>query len=257
MCKVISVQLEWKYSPKTYLEEPELIEFDWGKLEIKDGVALATIDPFFFQAHPSIKEELTQKIESRLYAILLMKHINFELSSSTLTEILEDGKKAYGFVAGHLEAVAIVDKVDIIVKDKDENIVSDTRRERLDMQNHLAVLIDKYRATDITFNQMLNSYEQAVKDPSDELVYLYEIRDALPVRFGSNKKAITALGITNGEWDQLTTLANDPLLNQGRHRGKAVGTKRNADPAELETARKLARHFIEKYLQFLEKEKSK
>jgi len=32
MSKVVTVQLEWKYSPETYLEEPISISFEGGDL---------------------------------------------------------------------------------------------------------------------------------------------------------------------------------------------------------------------------------
>ena len=61
MSKIVSVQLEWKYSPETYLEEPISIPFDVGDLEIKDGVAIARIDPEKYHSDSSIREVLTRK----------------------------------------------------------------------------------------------------------------------------------------------------------------------------------------------------
>ena len=92
----------------------------------------------------------------------------------------------------------------------------------------------------------------SVKDPDNEFVHLYEIRDSLSERFGSKKSAIKKLGVTSNEWDEIGKLANALPLKQGRHRGKAVGALRDAEIAELEKARKSAAYLIEKYLEYLE-----
>lgn len=252
MSKVITVQLEWKYSPETYLEEPITISFEGGDLEIKDGVAIAKINPDLYHADSSIREVLTRQIESRLHAIQIMTHRDFELSKSSRTDIREDGKKNCFLEVESCVLTISVGTADLIVKDKDGNIVSDTKRERLDKQKHFATLVDKHRNSDTTLDQMLKSYQKSVRDPEDELVHLYEIRDSLSERFGSKKSAIHKLGITCADWDEIGKLANTLPLKQGRHRGKAVGALRDADMAELKKARKSVAYLIKKYLEYLE-----
>lgn len=66
--------------------------------------------------------------------------------------------------------------IDTIVKDKDGNIVSDSKKERLNKQKRISSMIEAYRYTDSTLDQMLRSYQISVKDPGNELVHLYEIR---------------------------------------------------------------------------------
>lgn len=255
MSRVVSVQLEWKYSPEAYLEEPISIEFDGGELEIKDGVAVAVIDPAVFHPEETIRDKLTKKIESRLHAVQIMTHKGYELSKPTRTDIQEDGKKHYFLEVESCVMTMSVGRVDLVVHDKDGNVVSDSKRERLDKQRRLSVLVDKHRERDATLDQMLKSYQQSVKDPKDELVHLYEIRDSLSKIFESKTDAIRSLGITKGEWDEIGKLANTLPLKQGRHRGKSVGALREAEPAELEQARKSVVHLIEKYLEFLEASK--
>ena len=253
MSKVVTVQLEWRYSPKTYLEEHISIPFEGGYLEIKDGVVIAILDPEIYQADRSIPEVLTRKIESKLHAVQIMTHKDFELSKPSRTNILEDEKNNHFLEIEPILSITSDGTVDLVVKDKNGNIVSDTKSERLDKQNRFASLIDKHRHNDATLDQMLKSYQKSVKDPDDELVHLYEIRDSLSEKFGSKKNAIQKLGITNAEWDEIGILANTLPLKQGRHRGKAVGTLRNAEIAELKKARKSASYLIEKYLEYLEK----
>lgn len=252
MSKVITVQLEWKYSPEKYLEEPISFPVEGGDLEIEDGVAIARIDPDIYHTDGSIREVLTRQIESRLHAVQIMTHKDFELSKPSRTDIREDGKKNYFLEVESCVMTMSVGTVDLIVKDKDGNIVSDTKRERLDKQNRFASLLNKHRHCDATLDQMLKSYQNSVKDPDDELVHLYEIRDSLSERFKSKKNAIQKLGITSAEWDEIGKLANTLPLRQGRHRGKAVAVLRNAEAAELENARKSVAYLIEKYLEYLE-----
>jgi hypothetical protein len=99
---------------------------------------------------------------------------------------------------------------------------------------------------------MLKSYQMAVKEPRNELVHLYEIRDALFTQFKKKKNAIKQLCITEKDWDIIGDLANARPLEQGRHRGKSVGNLRPADKNELETSRKAASYLVEKYLSHLE-----
>lgn len=252
MSKVVTVQLEWKYSPETYLEEPILISFEEGDLEIKGGVAIAKIGPDLYHSNSSLREELTRQIESRLHAVQIMTHKDFELSKPSRTDIQEDGKKNHFLEVESFVNTSTFGTVDLVVKDKNGNVVSDTKRERLDKQKLFATLVDKHRKSDATLDQMLKSYQKSVKDPDNELVHLYEIRDSLSERFGSKSNAINKLGITSNEWDEIGKLANSLPLKQGRHRGKAVGALRDAELAELEKARKSVAHLIEKYLEYLE-----
>lgn len=252
MSKVVTVQLEWKYSPEYYLEEPILISFEEGDLEIKVGVAIANTDPNLYHSNSSLREELTRQIENRLHAVQIMTHKDFELSKPSRTDIREDGKKNHFVELESCVMTTSFGTIDLVVKDKDGNVVSDTKKERLDRQSLFSTLVDKYRKSDATLDQLLKSYQKSVKDPDNELVHLYEIRDSLSERFGSKSNAIYKLGITSNEWDEIGKLANSLPLKQGRHRGKAAGALRDAELAELEKARKSVAHLIEKYLEYLD-----
>jgi len=252
MSKIVTVQLEWKYSPETYLEEPILISFEGGDLEIKDGVAIAKINPDLYHTDSSIGEDLTRQIQSRLHAVQIMTHKDFELSKPSRTDIREDGKMNHFLEVESCVMTMSVGAVDLIVKDKDGNVISDTKREHLDKQMRFASLVDKYRNSDVTLDQMLKSYQNSVRDPENEFVHLYEIRDSSPRGLDQRISAIKKLGITSNEWDEIGKLANTLPLKQGRHRGKAVGALRDAEIAELEKARKSAAYLIEKYLEYLE-----
>jgi hypothetical protein len=99
---------------------------------------------------------------------------------------------------------------------------------------------------------MLKSYDDAVNDPGNELVHLYEIRDSTAKHFGGESIARNVLNISGSRWSKLGRLANDEPLKQGRHRGKNPGALRDATEEELREARKIARELVVAYLSYLE-----
>lgn len=251
MTDIKVVLLEWTYIPENYLERPISISFDGGTLQIENGSALATVDPQVFQSDVTLSEKLTGKIESRLNAVQLMTHKEFVLSKATRTDIRKDGKR--NFHVGGVSVLKItMGSVDVVVKDKDGNIISDTKRERLEKQEWYASLIEKFRLSDTTLGQMLRSYQASVSDPDNEFVHLYEIRDSLVSKFGSKKIAASELDINNKQWDVIGRLANSSPLKQGRHRGSSAGALRDATAVELKDFRESVVLLIEKYLVYLD-----
>jgi hypothetical protein len=91
---------------------------------------------------------------------------------------------------------------------------------------------------------LLASYSRSVLDPSNELVHLYEIRDALSKHFGNYQNACAALNISQAEWQRLGRLANIEPIKQGRHRGQYVAGRRDATRDELDKVRSLVRKWI-------------
>lgn len=253
MCEVVSVQLEWKYQPLDLLEVPVNFCYQGIDLAIENGVAAAKIEPAFFHSNESLRTDLTRQIESCLQSVQLMTHRRYELSKPSRTDVRADGKSNIFVESESARIICSAWPADIIVQDKNGVIISDTKQNRLNKQASFADLISRHIKTDTTLQQMLKSYDQAVNDPENELVHLYEIRDALTAKFGKSAKAIKTLGIKT-QWHELGGIANDLPLNQGRHRGKSAGQLRDAERAELIKARELAFLFIEKYLRYLDSE---
>jgi hypothetical protein len=73
------------------------------------------------------------------------------------------------------------------------------------------------------------------------------------MEFGDEREARESLGISETKWDKLGTLANTDPLQQGRHRGRHLGSLRGATSEELTEARAIARMMIEAYLALLER----
>ena len=252
MTYIIEVQLEWKYSPKDYFEEPIVIKEHGFRFLISEGIALAKIDPSFYSKQPNLKKYLTHLIESRLQAVQIMLHKAYTLTKPSRSDLRKNGGKNVFIEIEPMVFKMSMESPDIVVRDKDGNIVADTKRQRLEKQKWFSDAVTKYRNEDSTLDQMLKSYQMAVKDPKNELVYLYEIRDAISKRFHNKRNALINLGVSEKEWATLGRLANKEPLEQGRHRGKAAGALRPAIKEELKTARKCAGKLVEKYLFFLE-----
>jgi hypothetical protein len=139
-----------------------------------------------------------------------------------------------------------------VVKDKDGNVVSDSRKQRITKKQELAERVAKHRSQDPVLASIAASYQSAVTDPDNELVHLYEILDALKTKFGGKDAALASLNIEKESWNKLGQLANHTPLRQGRHRGSKIGELRNATKTELEEVRHAARTMVEAYLDYLE-----
>ena len=245
------VVLEWRFSPSGYFEEPITISRDHYTMTIADGKVEAKIDSSVYDGNPSIRKMLHDSLNDRFLAVQLLTHRAYELSKSTLTRVHPDGRKHVLLEVETSYHAVSSDTLDIRVLDKDGNVVSDSRRDRIEKQMSVADLVETHRASDAVLAALLQSYGSAVRDPNNELVHLYEVREALSTRFGGEKAARAELGITRSRWSRLGELCNDEPLRQGRHRGKAAVSLRDATESELGEARAIARRMIETYLQYL------
>jgi hypothetical protein len=90
---------------------------------------------------------------------------------------------------------------------------------------------------------MLRSWSRSTSDPGNELLHLYEVRDALAKHCSGEKGARAALGISGGDWSYIGRLADAEPIEQGRHRGRHP-FRRNATGAESEKARNIIRKWI-------------
>jgi hypothetical protein len=165
MSAVVEVQLEWKYMPASYIEEPIQIIDENFKLSIAGGIALARVAPSFYAENPEIKEYLSGLIESRLHAVQIMSYGDFTLNKPSRSDLRKDGSKNIFMEVESAVMMMSTGSVDLVIRDKDGNIVSDSKRDRLDKQKWFAAKVDKYRGVDNTLDQMLKSYQMAERIP--------------------------------------------------------------------------------------------
>jgi hypothetical protein len=246
------VIFEWSFTPPDYFEVPiEIVRNDYT-LKIAHGKAEARLDSEAYEANPSIRQALHEGLNDRFLGVQLLTHRTYELSRSTMTRVHPDGRKDV-YIEPEPGRITITGHpVDIQVLDKDGNIIADSKRDRIEKKRTLADLVSTYRTCDDTVASLLRSHDAAVRDPNNELVHLYEIRDALSAKFGGDKEARLALGTSSTDWSRFGLLCNNEPLRQGRHRGKTGGALRDATEFELEEARRIARAMTEAYLLHLE-----
>lgn len=248
----ITVILEWNFSPPNYFEEPIEISRENYTMKIEPGEVIATIDYAVFNKNPSLQIELYESLNNRFLAAQLLSHQMYELFSSRMTHIDRDGHKHIFVGLSSASMLVTTGHLDFLHTDKDGNVISDSRRDRIENKINLAELVAKHKPNDQLVAALLQSHSAAVTDPNNELVHLYEIRDAISNKFGNENSARQKLGITKSQWSRFGALCNTLPLKQGRHRGDFAGELRDASESELEEVRKISQAMIEAYLQYLE-----
>lgn len=245
------VILEWRFTPKDYFEDEIRIEREGSVVLINAGRIEARINPAVYDQTHKMRDFLHQSLNDRFLGVQLLTHKPYTLSKSTMCRLHPDGRKDVTIFPESGVMTITGGSVDLVVKDKDGNIVSDSRRDRVEKKKELAELAETY-SSDPVAGSLLDSYKAAVNDPENELVHLYEIRDALSKLFTGETRARKALGLSSSEWSRLGQLANNEPLRQGRHRGKSAGELRDASDDEIFEARNIARNFVEAYLVYLD-----
>jgi hypothetical protein len=242
------VVFEWSFTPPHYFEGPIEVVRDDYTLTIAHGKAEARLDSAAYEANPSIRQTLHEGLNDRFLGVQLLTHRAYELSRSTMTRVHPDGRKDVFLEVEPARIVITGHPVDFQVRDKDGNVIADSKRDRVEKKRSVADLVSTYRASDATLASLLRSHDAAVRDPNNELVHLYEIRDALSAKFGGEREARSALGISSADWSRFGLLCNNEPLRQGRHRGKIGAALRDATEAELVEVRRIARSMTEAYL---------
>lgn len=246
------VLLEWSYSPREFFESPiEISRADYI-VDIAAGSISAKLPASTFDANSQVKQKLHDSLFDRMRGIQLLTRKPFQLSKPRVTRIEPDGRR---HIYMELESAVLTlsgGLVDLTVTDSSGKVVRDSKKERIEQKRELAELVSKYSPGDKLLNSMLKSYDKSTSDPNNELVHLYEIREALAVAFGGESEVRKALKCSSASWSRLGKLCNDEPLHQGRHRGKNPGGLRDATESELSAARKIAREMIKSYLVFRE-----
>ena len=249
----VLVILDWQFSPPDYFEESISILRDDYTMVIEDGKVKATITATNFDANALMRDTLHEALNDRFLGVQLLSHRPYELSKPRVIKLHPDGHKDYFIELEGAQITLTGGTADIRVTDQLGNVTSDSKRDRIEKKKSLGELVSAFRSSDSVLSALLSSQGTAVRDPDNELVHLYEIRERLSKQFGGELAAKLALGIAPSAWSRIGQLCNYEALRQGRHRGKCVGGLRDATDAELMEARGIARSMIESYLQHLER----
>jgi hypothetical protein len=245
------VILEWSFTPPDYFEDEIRIIRDDYEMVIKEGKVEARINPSLYDREPKMRDSLHESLNNQFLGAQLINHKPYDLSKPSMYRFHSDDRKD---VTVFLDGVTSSGgTLDFVVQNKDGNLIVDSRKDRIQKKKKLSELAEVYCPKDPLTASLLKSYNAAVNDPENELVHLYEIRDALNKRFGDMQTTCKILSLTESDWKRLGQLANNEPLKQGRHRGKSPGILRDATEDELKEARDIARSFVEAYLVFLDR----
>ena len=250
------VVLEWTFTPPDYFESPLQITGDNYEMVIDAGKVEARIPPEVYASTADMRDQLHNALNDRFRGVQVLTHRPYQLSKASMYRLHPDGRKDVTIFAETGRITVHGYPVDIILKDKDGNVISDTRGERIATKQRFSELAEVHGRNDPLVPGLLESYAAAVNDPEDELVHLYEIRDALARHFGGEHEARNALSVSHRKWSRLGQLANAEPIEQGRHRGQNTGALRPATKDELTESREIARELIESYLEYLDNQAS-
>lgn len=241
---------EWAYSPPDYFEEPFEVVRDDYTMTISVGKVEAWVASHTFAKNPAIRDEMQSFLNDRFLGVQLVEFRPYELSDSRRTRVHPGGRKDVFIEVKGVAAIAAGGTADIRMTNAD-GVVCDSKAERIAAKRRFAELVQLHRSSSQTLTAMLTSFGNAIRDPQNELVHLYEVRDALSVEFGGKPNAIATLGLMSSAWSRLGQLSNDEPLRQGRHRGKSGTALRDATHAEMQEAREIARLMLSLYVNHL------
>ena len=201
-------------------------------------------------ARPGMRAELDAALRNRFEAQQVMRHKPYELGGAVVKSVGADGAVNTVLFAEMIEALNATDSADFVLASADGVVLKDTKAERIAASNAFAARVEAH-TSDALLRALLVSYRGSVRDPKDELVHLYEIRDALAKKFGGETTARATLGVSKHDWSELGRISNSLPVRQGRHRGQSPGASRDATEEELTTARRVAFGMIQRYLDYL------
>ena len=247
------IKIEWNYKPPSYFEEKLILEREGYSIGISEGSITAHMTANFFDSSQNMLDSLTMELHNYFLGAQVVRRQAFEISGGPITRRMPDGRKHTTIALSTAVMKYSSWPVDLAYIDS-QGRAHDTRRDRIDIMKKLADSSARYASTDQTLRKMLESFDAAVRDPGNELVHLYEVWEALSQKFQGESAVKDALGISNNARSKLGRLANDEPLNQGRHRGRYVGSLRDATIEELGEARAIARDLIVSYSNYLDKE---
>lgn len=242
---VIRTELEWSYQPQGFFEERFMLALSDGELVADYGKATLTLAVPTTPISAADLQRMEKQVSGVFEVRQLIAHRSFELNVPITVQHNSDGTG--DILVSITETVCAVDHADAIITNANGNIVRDRKAERLASEMKMIASLSSKLVSSSVLSGMVSSYGQAVRDPQNELVHLYEIRDAIAELYGGEHGAKKVLGITSTDWKALGRLANNEPLREGRHRGQTIGELRSATQEELEDARRIASNLIKAY----------
>lgn len=249
MSEVEATEVRWFFRPADLFEVAVAVPLAAFEALFSNGEVIVRLSEPTSNISEGTLRQMQKAVEGILNFRTLLAHRPHTLSGPTIFQRYRGGRADAEVHVCGLEEDAHVGLIeDAEVRDQNGEVVFNSRSERIAQQTTLLTRASRHLGHDATLQALTKSYSEAVKDPANELVHLYEIREALSVKFGGEMATLSALGLSSSAWSRLGQLSNNEPLRQGRHRGKTGGALRDATDAELSEAREIARAMIEAYL---------
>jgi hypothetical protein len=248
MTGITRTVLEWTYQPKSFFEEKTNLYHDEGFIEIGEGTARGEFGADRFDQGEAFSNSAHDILNATFLMQQILVHQPYILGKPALSRVHPDGKRDVSIFVESVVMVMSVGTVDMIVRDANGNITSDSKAERLGKQARIRAHVARILPHDITMKRMLQSFRNAIEDRDNLLIHLYEIRETLSTEFSGEKAAREALRVSSGDWSKFGRLANDEPLLEGRHRGKHAAL-RKANQDETVWALEFSQRLIEEYVQ--------
>ncbi len=244
--------LEWSFIPADYFGcDIEIVRDDYIA-SIRHGKITASIDRHIYDSDPKLHDEIEVSLRDRFDGAMLVSHQAYDLSGPTRVLTHPDGRRDF-FIDCKTGVLTVTGySPDIRVTSPNGEIIYDSKQVRAERIMHVGEQIAKHREKAQPLRAMIDSYDNAIREPQNELIHLYEVREALHLRFGGKMEARSAIGAPPSAWNRLGDLCNDKNLRQGRHRGKAGTLLRDATHVELKEAQEICVQLIELYLRYLD-----
>ena len=247
MKQVSQTILEWSYEPADFFEEGDRFSWSGGEVEITGGKVRGVFDASRYEQGREFRDQAHEAVLSRFKAQQVQLGRCFDLSLISFACEYEDGRRNETMFLETARFELRGGDVDFVLRDKTGNIVSDSKRERMDRQREFRDQVAKLLPNDKRLKSILQSYHNALSDEGNILIHLYEIREAIWIAYGRNMDAIKTLGISGLKWSRFGVLTNVAPMLEGRHRGKHTEL-RSMDAEDLAFAKSFAKSLIEAYV---------
>lgn len=257
------VSLTWRYSPADIVVEGLGLDIEGHTLTVAGGLATLEIEGDAFDQDPTIQARAVDSLKSILDGFGIHYRKPVLVSTPQMVRKHADGHQTH-YVDLEPAKVTVSVSCSVTITDKDGNVILDDEEERkniaraietqkLEKAQTLGQKLSKH-PSDILLARMVDSYKNSISNPNNELVYLYEIRDALAIKFGGEKDACSTLGLSGNAWGRFGLLCNNSPIYQSRHRGKKYSESdmRHASEKELQEARDFALGMISGYINYLD-----
>jgi hypothetical protein len=134
------VILVWRFSPSDYFEEDLQVKDTDYTMTLVAGMVEAHINPERYDTDPVIRETLEEFLHNLFSGAQLTSHRPYELSRPSVCRPNVRGGMDTTLFVEACEVPCLSDSADIIITDKDGNIIADTKRERVAKREELSRL---------------------------------------------------------------------------------------------------------------------